>query len=124
MTIEQEFFEAFRIEPEMHEGRDYDSDGNICSWYPEYPSITPEIVLGLVNIIIRYFMTDAVTFAFNENKQEYGVGIEFITEFAYEKPDIKTAYGKTFEECVLNLCIKIQSEIQNEVRKLFEKEKK
>lgn len=146
MKIEEKFFEEFGIEPKYtfddvgctkekckYQDRPEDKyfpdeecpcmDGDIRNCISpnvkHYPEITPAIMLGLIDIIIKHFMTDAVTFAFNVNHQEYGVGVEFITEFAHEKPDIKTAYGKTLEECVINICKELKSSITQEVQELF-----
>lgn len=57
MTIEEAFFKAFNIKPQIYKspGREYTSDGELCSWYEEkiFPEITAEILLKMICIFNR-----------------------------------------------------------------------
>ena len=46
--LEKQFFDTFGIEPIEIPSREYDSDGEICSYYVEYPQITDRILLELI----------------------------------------------------------------------------
>lgn len=46
--LEKQFFDTFGIEPIEIPSREYDSDGEICSYYIEYPQITDSILLELI----------------------------------------------------------------------------
>ena len=46
--IEKQFFDIFGIEPMEIPSREYNSDGEICSYYVEYPQITDTQYLQLV----------------------------------------------------------------------------
>ena len=46
--LEKQFFDTFGIEPIEIPSREYDSDGEICSYYVEYPQITDRILLGII----------------------------------------------------------------------------
>ena len=46
--LEKQFFDTFGIEPYETPSREYDSDGEICSWYVEYPQITDTHYLKMV----------------------------------------------------------------------------
>ena len=48
--LEKQFFDTFGIEPIEIPSREYDSDGEICSYYVEYPQITDRILLELIII--------------------------------------------------------------------------
>lgn len=49
--LEKQFFDTFGIEPIEIPSREYDSDGEICSYYVEYPQITDRILLELICFI-------------------------------------------------------------------------
>lgn len=53
-NLEKQFFDTFGIEPKETPSREYDSDGEICSYYVEYPQITDRILLELICICSRY----------------------------------------------------------------------
>ena len=42
--LEKQFFDAFKIEPMEIPSREYNSNGEICSYYVEYPQITDRIL--------------------------------------------------------------------------------
>ena len=46
--LEKQFFDTFGIKPIEIPSREYDSDGEICSYYVEYPQITDRILLGII----------------------------------------------------------------------------
>ena len=48
--LEKQFFDTFGIEPIEIPSREYDSDGEICSYYVEYP-IPDRILLELICIL-------------------------------------------------------------------------
>ena len=50
--LEKQFFDTFGIEPIELPSREYDSDGEICSYYIEYPQITDRILLELICILL------------------------------------------------------------------------
>ena len=52
--LEKKFFDTFGIEPIEIPSREYDSDGEICSYYVEYPQITDRILLELICIANQY----------------------------------------------------------------------
>ena len=56
--LEKQFFDTFGIEPIEIPSREYDSDGEICSYYVEYPQITDRILLELICILgnTSYFL--------------------------------------------------------------------
>ena len=43
----EKFFDTFEIEPYKTPSREYDSCGEICSYYVEYPEITDHILIEL-----------------------------------------------------------------------------
>ena len=49
--LEKQFFDTFGIEPIEIPSREYESDGEICSYYVEYPQITDRILLELICIL-------------------------------------------------------------------------
>ncbi len=53
--LEKQFFYTFEIKPYETPSREYDSDGEICSWYVEYPEITDRILLKLICLLSAYF---------------------------------------------------------------------
>ena len=55
--LEKTFFDTFGIEPIEIPSREYDSDGEICSYYVEYP-IPDRILLELICILgnTNYFL--------------------------------------------------------------------
>ena len=46
--LEKQFLQCFGIEAIEIPSREYDSDGEICSYYVEYPTITDRILLGII----------------------------------------------------------------------------
>lgn len=54
MELEKQFFDTFGIEPIEIPSREYNSDGEICSYYLEYPTITDRILLELICISLFY----------------------------------------------------------------------
>lgn len=48
--LEKQFFDTFGIEPMEIPSREYNSDGEICSYYVEYPQITDIILLELLAV--------------------------------------------------------------------------
>lgn len=129
--IEQEFFEAFGIEPIRcvteslltigHKcEQDYDdyvkrqkSKGLVNILEFIYPPITPEIERKLEEIIIKKYFSFG--YAFDEK-------VKFKWCAFYAK-DIKTdevlCFGKTRQEALLNLCIQLKDEIKEEVKECF-----
>ena len=49
--LEKQFFDTFGIEPMEIPSREYDSNGEICSYYVEYPQITDRILLELICLL-------------------------------------------------------------------------
>ena len=66
--LEKQFFDTFGIEPIEIPSREYDSDGEICSYYVEYPQITDRIYLELYCLICDYCVIAKLTV--DELKQE------------------------------------------------------
>ena len=137
MTIEQEFFEAFGI-PKMGCSR----DDNPCTYKSEkwnkcknegmecqenefnYPPITPEIVLGLEEIIIKNKKCCDLTIHFI--KHGYGANGGYLYTFLGYLPTSKNdtqikiiASGNTRKDALLKLCIQLKHELQSEVKELF-----
>ena len=52
--LEKQFFDTFGIEPIEIPSREYDLDGEICSYYVEYPQITDRILLELICLISQH----------------------------------------------------------------------
>ena len=120
MTIEQEFFEAFGIEPKQHKSNrclnidycgvleeeppkmkfvcDKCENKNIKEvvLFETYPPITPEIVLGLMTLL----------FNFTLKKYPKTTGLNF---------DIK----RDIKEQILSGCVHLKDEIQDQVNVLF-----
>ena len=59
--LEKQFFDTFGIEPIELPSREYDLDGEICSYYVEYPQITDRILLELYCIVGDYCVITADT---------------------------------------------------------------
>lgn len=53
--LEKTFFNTFGIEPYREPSREYNSDGEICSWYIEYPQITDKQYLELICMVMNIF---------------------------------------------------------------------
>ena len=53
--LEKQFFDTFGIEPYREPSREYNSDGEICSWYIEYPQITDKQYLELICMVMNIF---------------------------------------------------------------------
>ena len=70
----EEFFEAFDIKPKRYKkpSREYDSNGEICSYYVEevYPKITDRILLGLICIYNTYLGTNLYSLDYETLKKE------------------------------------------------------
>lgn len=125
--MEQEFFEAFEIEPKRRffqckKGIDYYEDCelvcNECSeaiYQEKYPPITPEIVLKLIKIIAD----KGYSFKVFEAEDMFNNGIKYVTNAITDiKHDIY-GRGKAIDEAVISLCIQLKDEIQDQVRALF-----
>lgn len=115
MTIEQEFFEAFGIEPKCIT----EEIGNILGFCNTaikyiYPPITPEIVLGLIKIIISkdYVFNIWETNMFTNNDKYIANASNSVRHDIYGR-------SNTFNDTILSLCIKLKDEIQDQVRELF-----
>lgn len=59
--LEKQFFDTFGIEPMEIPSREYNSDGEICSYYVEYPQITDRILLELICIANEHQSFSATT---------------------------------------------------------------
>ena len=136
MTIEQEFFEAFGIDktvPACDINRKIGDDGlcffkpcyqptktkNIyCEFYRQYayPPITPEIVLGLEDVLIKEY--PSVQYS-KDIDEEIGSCIELRACQFIRTPANNKAIGKTRKEALLRLCIQLKDEIQDQVKALF-----
>ena len=101
--LEKTFFDTFGIEPIEIPSREYDSDGEICSYYVEYPQITDRILLELIRII------GLITIKYT-NEQ---------CEICYSDGAI-SYLGKNLKDAVLNLLISKVSFFKHQVRTLFE----
>ena len=105
--MEQEFFEAFGIEPKIKYDEFNIDDEKVLMPYQEDPPITPKIVLGLEEIIIdKYY-----NLTLNKSNDDY--------PYQYETRDLFTDWCKTQKEALLSLCIGYKDEIQPEVKELF-----
>lgn len=127
-NIEQEFFEAFGIEKQYkcdsskthNKGGQY--KGLVCNsvckecYFKvlEYPHITPEIVLGLIKIIIckDYTFNIWETDMFTNNDKYIANASNSVRHDIYGR-------ANTFNDTVLSLCIQLKHELQSEVKELF-----
>ena len=91
--IEKQFFDTFKIEPMEIPSREYNSDGEICSYYVEYPQITDIILLELIRIL--------------SNKPTNVLLANNVDEL---------------KEYVLDSCIKYSEDVEKQVQALFEEE--
>ena len=91
--LEKQFFDTFGIEPMEIPSREYDSNGEICSYYVEYPQITDRILLELIRLL--------------SNKQTNVLLANNVDEL---------------KEYVLDSCIKYSEDIEKQVQALFEEE--
>lgn len=75
--IEKQFFDTFGIEPKEIPSREYDSNGEICSYYVEYPQITDTHYLKLICIISQELDSFVILSRFNldEFKREILLGL-------------------------------------------------
>lgn len=89
--IEKQFFDTFKIEPMEIPSREYNSDGEICSYYVEYPQITDIILLELIRIL--------------SNKPTNVLLANNVDEL---------------KEYVLDSCIKYSEDVEKQVQALFE----
>ena len=123
--IEQEFFEAFGIEKKEYktcdaaetspfcpfDDADCDNCGLHVTYKTDYPSITPEIVLGLIKIIIHKGLEFGLSYSELHN-----------TYFA-SKDDGNNSYLScqeySLKDAILSLCINLKHELQSEVKELF-----
>lgn len=55
--LEKQFFDTFGIEPYEIPSREYNADGEVCSWFVEYPQITDRILLELICLNNRHYVT-------------------------------------------------------------------
>lgn len=119
---EQEFFKCFGIEKKAYK-RKYELNFKTVKMpILKYPKITPRIALRLEEIILddkkhlystklTYFKTPNQKYRCNFNSDK-AVGFGTLAVFGYEK--------KTKIEALLDLCIQLKDEIQNEVKELFQ----
>lgn len=127
--IEQKFFKAFKIEPEIIYEYNFNLSNNpkystrakyvvidLCKQGYKvesvkiiklYPTITPEIILRLEDIIINKYYN----LILNKAEDDY--------PYQYETKDLFTDWCKTKEEALLSLCIGCKDEIQDQVKELF-----
>lgn len=142
-SIEQEFFEAFGIEPSKHffcgkhlprykcvcwdrarqrnsYCKDWDYKNKKCEFYTEdierryYPSITPEIVLGLFDILLYGWEVKI-------RKPQVKDGFWYRI-FLFKESEViwfKTTLKPTLQDAIMDLLIQLQPEIQNQVKELF-----
>jgi len=129
MIIEQEFFEAFNMSEEYFE---FVSNGKIFTantieeFKTKYPNdlligkpekkkriITPEIVLGLLKIVL---MRDKYAFYFNKSSGKF-VFQENINTFTECRKKFYQDYKLI--NAVLKACIQLKIEIQTQVQQLF-----
>lgn len=115
MTIEQEFFEAFGIEPvyyainkEIVDHPLYIKDVDL------YPPITSEIVLKLEEIFIDFDRIELVRI----NKIMNLKTMEETHEYIYVL-DENTFTADNRKDALLLMCMELKDEIQEEVRGLF-----
>ena len=128
--IEKEFFEAMKIKPTMlcqcsfKNLKDYRYEyGDDCCEHlddfefsckdceksiqniPLYPTITSDIVLGLMQIILEYIdKNNCETLHINDGQFYF---------------DFYSVSGENIKECVLQMCIKLEDKISEEVKALF-----
>lgn len=107
--IEKQFFQCFGIEPREIPSREYDSDGEICSYYVEYPQITDSILLELIRIIGKK------PFGYLQCENTYSTNLG-------DARDIITVEADSLKEGLLTLAIqnKVALRIKQQVRTLFE----
>ena len=101
--LEKQFFDTFGIEPIEIPSREYDSDGEICSYYVEYPQITDRILLELIRII------GLITIKYTNEQCEICYGDGAISYL-----------GKDLKEAILNFFISKVSIFKHQVQALFE----
>ena len=121
IEVEKQFFDTFGIEPMEIPSREYDSDGEICSYYVEYPQITDRILLELENIIHReyniliyeHFMLSVSVRAIPANDPELGCDSAYYAVVA-EGENKKEALLKLATDC------NVANVIKHQVQALFE----
>lgn len=87
-----------------------------------YPPITPEIVLGLLEIISKCEAIDSTELVYHPLDEKYSLLATFITEFSNEKPVKELTFDETLNGLVIKMCIQLKDEIQTEVQKLFKED--
>jgi hypothetical protein len=138
--IEQEFFEAFGIEPTCERScldcPDFETSKNGIEWANRpcpnnceflsernYPPITPEIVLGLMQIILEYIDKKNEEHVYHYFLTKYKVGNKYAFGMQHSENDEIIGeypeYGKTNEEAMLSLCLKLKDEIKEDIKKIF-----
>lgn len=100
--LEKQFFDTFGIEPYREPSREYNSDGEICSWYIEYPQITDKQYLELICIHNTYIETNLYSLDYESLKKE--VLQDLINE--QESRELKKDY--------------VQDGLKRDVQKIFE----
>ena len=107
--LEKTFFDTFGIEPIEILSREYDSDGEICSYYVEYPQITDSILLELIRIIGKKH------FGYLQCENTYSTNLG-------DERDIIAVEADSSKEGLLTLAIqnKVALRIKHQVRTLFE----
>lgn len=68
--LEKQFFDTFGIEPYREPSREYNSNGEICSWYIEYPQITHRHYLELMVLHNIYLETKLYSLDYKSLKEE------------------------------------------------------
>lgn len=107
---EQEFFEAFEIEGEWLNRFDWQNKTGKRAYV--YPKITPEIILGLEEIIAK--KSSGLTLNFDKNGMCW-----YLKDFGYETV-LGSGIFYSRIDALLSLCIQLKDEIQNEVKELFQ----
>ena len=92
--LEKQFFDTFGIEPIEIPSREYDSDGEICSYYVEYPQITDTHYLKLICILHTTNIVQLCTTNVENLKEE----VLLTLCYWVDKRDIKHQVRTLFEE--------------------------
>lgn len=125
MNIEEQFFKAFGIEKIKYEipSREYDDDGEICSYYVEeqYPEITAERLLELEDILLKHHIQ--LEYCFYDNGYFCSCTIPLCNGKAANKKDAFLNMLICIAENYLdNSDVDGEEEIYHQVRKVFEEE--
>ena len=93
--LEKQFFDTFGIEPIEIPSREYDSDGEICSYYVEYPQITDSILLELTAIHSCWCLPRLCCFNVEQLKEQV---LSDLTRFNDERIELIHQVRTLFEE--------------------------